>query len=170
MSAVVLNVEDNLDDRLLLKHAWRKSQPGFELYFAEDGEAALDYLLARGQYVDRDQHPVPSLILLDLKMPRMDGFEVLHWLKQDQTFKSIPVAIFTSSTNTDDIQRAANLGADCYVAKPLRYETLVSFMSRLDALLQEKQQNVSTALSALPECCITREASPSDPSKKESGH
>ena len=156
MSTVVLNVEDNLDDRLLLKHAWRKSRPNFELRFAEDGEAALDYLLARGQYADRGQHPVPNLILLDLKMPRMDGFEVLQWLKHDSACKHIPVAIFTSSTNTDDIRRAANLGANCYVAKPLGYETLVSFMYRLDSLLHEKQENISAALSALPECCITR--------------
>lgn len=156
MSAVILNVEDNLDDRLLLKHACRKSQVNLDLRFADDGEAALDYLLARGQYADRNKCPRPNLILLDLKMPRMDGFELLQWLKHNAAFQNIPVAIFTSSTNEDDIQRAAKLGADCYVAKPLKYETLASFMTRLDALLHQTQGTVSTALSALPECCIAR--------------
>jgi len=154
MSAVVLNVEDNLDDRMLLKHACRKSQSNFDLRFAEDGEAAVEYLLARGQYNDRTQYPLPNLILLDLKMPRMDGFELLQWLKQDTTLRTIPIAVFTSSTNEDDIRRATKLGADCYVAKPLKLETLASFVTRLDALLHQNEQKISSALSALPECRI----------------
>lgn len=158
MRPVVLNVEDNVDDRLLLKHAWRKARPDFDLHFAEDGEAASDYLLGRGQYNDRNKFPLPSLILLDLKMPRMDGFEVLHWFKQNATLRSIPVAIFSSSTNGDDIQRATKLGADCYVAKPLNYVSLVSFMTRLDALLHQNQEGISAALSALPESCIGQKA------------
>jgi len=154
MNPVVLNVEDNLDDRILLKHAWRKSQVNFDLRFAEDGEVALDYLLGRGPYSDRNKNPLPNLLLLDLKMPRMDGFETLQWLKKNSAFKNLPVAVFTSSTNQDDIRRAAAFGADCYVAKPLKYETLASFMTKLDALLRQSEQPVSAALSALPECCI----------------
>jgi len=154
MSALILNVEDNLDDRILLKRACRKSQVNFELRFAEDGEVALDYLLAHGEYRDRSKYPLPNLILLDLKMPRMDGFEVLQWLKQYVGFQNIPVAIFTSSTNQDDIQRATKLGANCYIPKPLKYETLALFMRRLDALLHQTEQSVSSALSKLPESCI----------------
>lgn len=155
MSAVVLNVEDNLDDVLLLKRACRKAEAQFALHFAEDGELALEYLLGRGEFGDRTKHPLPNFILLDLKMPRRDGFEVLNWLKSNAEFRSIPVAIFSSSTNDNDIDRAVKGGADGYLAKPLNYDALVDLMRRVDALLREPALSITDALAKLPECCAS---------------
>lgn len=155
MSAVVLNVEDSFDDVLLLKRACQRAKVGFNLHVAEDGEVAVEYLTGQGQFADRQKYPWPDLILLDLKMPRKGGFEVLEWLKTNHECRRIPVAVFTSSTNTQDIDGAMNHGADCYIAKPLKYEALVSVISVIDAALREKQEPVCTALAKLPECCAS---------------
>ena len=159
MSAVVLNVEDSLDDVVLLKHACRKAQTSFELRIAEDGEIATDYFLGRGEYSDRAKHPLPNLVLLDLNMPRKSGFEVLTMLKQSTQLQNIPVAIFTSSTNEDDIRRAIGGGADCYLVKPLNHKALISLMQHLDGLLQG-QEPLSSALAKVPQCCALKQRTP----------
>lgn len=155
MSAVVLNVDDSFDDVLLLKRACRKADAQFTLHFAEDGEFAIDYMLGRGPFADRAAHPLPNFILLDLKMPRKDGFEVLNFLKTNPQFRDIPVAIFTSSTHEEDIRRAVGGGADCYLAKPLDYAALIVLMKRLNAALRESGASLQAALAKLPECRAT---------------
>jgi CheY-like chemotaxis protein len=159
MSAVVLNVEDSLDDIVLLKHACRRAETSFELRVAEDGEIATDYFLGRGEYSDRTKHPLPNLVLLDLNMPRKSGFEVLAMLKQSTELRNIPVAIFTSSTNEDDIRRAIGSGADCYLVKPLNHKALISLMQYLDGLLQGLEP-ISSALAKVPQYCAIREQTP----------
>ena len=156
MNPVVLNVDDNLDDVLLLRRACRRAESQFDVHFVEDGELAIDYLLGRGEYKDRVKHPLPTLILLDLKMPRKTGFEVLAWLRANAEFRNIPVAIFSSSTNSDDIRRAMDTGADCYLAKPLDYETLIALMRRLNDVLLGGTE-ISKALARLPERCVSVE-------------
>jgi CheY-like chemotaxis protein len=153
MSAIVLNVEDNRDDVLLLQRACRKAQAGFNLQFVEDGEFALEYLLGRGAYADRIKHPLPDFILLDLNMPRKSGFEVLEWLKANADFRNIPVAIFSSSANSEDIRKAISRGANCYLAKPLDYGSLVKLIANLDAALRQEVNSVASTLAQLPECC-----------------
>lgn len=157
MSAVILNVDDSLDDVLLLKRACEKAGAHFGLQFAEDGEFAIDYMLGRGQFEDRSQHPLPAFILLDLKMPRKNGFEFLEWLKANETFRNIPVAIFTSSTHEEDIQRAVKTGADCYLEKPLNYKALVALIDRVDEVLRQSPGSIANALGRLPECCARPE-------------
>jgi CheY-like chemotaxis protein len=156
MSAVVLNVEDSLDDVILLKHACQKAEASFELRVAEDGEIATDYFLGRGEYSDRTKYPLPTLVLLDLNMPRKSGFEVLMMLKQSTELNKIPVAIFTSSTNEDDIRRAITGGANCYLVKPLTHKALISLMQHLDDLLQG-QEPLSSALAKVPQCCAAKQ-------------
>lgn len=156
MSAVVLNVEDSLDDVVLLRHACRKAEISFDLRVVEDGEIATDYFLGRGEYSDRSKHPLPNLVLLDLNMPRKGGFEVLTMLKQSTQLQNIPVAIFTSSTNEDDIRRAITGGADCYLVKPLSHKGLISLMQHLDSLLRGPEP-LSSALAKVPQCCAAKQ-------------
>jgi len=160
MSAVVLNVEDSFDDIVLLKHACQKAETSFDLRVAEDGEIATDYFLGRGEYSDRAKHPLPNLVLLDLNMPRKNGFEVLTMLKQSTQLQNIPVAIFTSSTNEDDVRRAISSGADCYLVKPLSHKGLISLMQHLDDLLQG-QEPLSSALAKVPQCYTRKQGTQS---------
>ena len=155
MSAVVLNVDDNLDDVLLLKRACHKADAKFAMHFVEDGEFAIEYMTGCAPYDDRGKHPIPTLILLDLNIPRKTGFEVLEWLKANAEFRKIPVAIFSSSTNTDDIRGAMSRGADCYLEKPLDYQKLIVLMGRIDSILRQRAGSLSSALGELPECCGT---------------
>src|SRR4030095_9287135 len=89
-----------------------------EVRFVNDGQEALDYLQGKGQYADRSRFPLPTVIFLDIKMPRLNGFEVLKWLKEQETFKRIPVAMITSSQMQEDIDRVYELGASAYLVKP----------------------------------------------------
>lgn len=159
MSAVVLNVEDSLDDVVLLKHACRKAQASFDLRIAEDGEIATDYFLGHGEYSDRSKHPLPNLVLLDLNMPRKSGFEVLTMLKQSTQLQNIPVAIFSSSTNEEDIRRAIAGGAECYLVKPLNHKALISLIQHLDGILQ-RQEPISSAFAKVPQCYASKQCQP----------
>ena len=118
----VLIVEDNPDDRVLLARAFKKAQISSQLQFAEDGEQALSMLEA---FV-REKAPEtwPSFILLDLKLPRVSGLEVLEWLKRTPGLRRIPVVILTSSAQNADIADAYDLGANSYLVKPVRSDDL----------------------------------------------
>jgi len=120
----ILHVEDDPDDALLIHDAFAKLNYTCGLQLARDGEEALDYLGGRGAYADREKYPLPSLILLDLKLPRKPGLEVLQWMRQQPGIKNIPVAIFTSSENGGDIQRAYELCVNSYLVKPVDFEAL----------------------------------------------
>ena len=120
----VLYVEDSADDFLLLKLASRKCGTPFSLQHAADGEEAVAYLSGDGDYADREEHPFPDLVLLDLKMPRLDGFEVLEWIRNYPPTKSLPVVVLAGSSFRADIRRALELGANSYAAKPAKFEEL----------------------------------------------
>lgn len=94
-----------------------------------DGDDASAYLRGDGEYADRDRYPVPVLLLLDHKMPRRSGFEVLEWLKADSPLKRIPVVVFTSSRESADAQRAYDLGANSYLVKPGSPDDLIRMVS-----------------------------------------
>jgi two-component system response regulator len=114
----VLYVEDSADDFALLELAARKCGTPFFLQRAADGEEAIAYLNGASSYADRDAHPFPDLVLLDLKMPPLDGFEVLQWIRDNPVTRALPVVVLAGSRFRADIRRALELGAQSYAAKP----------------------------------------------------
>ena len=125
----ILLVEDNPDDVLITKMAWKKGQIKNELFVVNNGEEALKFLHKEEKYLDVK---TPCLILLDLKMPRMDGFQVLKNVKDSNELKSIPVIVLTSSDRINDVEQAYKLGCNSYIVKP------VDFNKFMDSLMQIK--------------------------------
>jgi CheY-like chemotaxis protein len=124
----VLLVEDDADDALLIQRAFRKAQIANPIQVVSDGDQAVAYLKGAGPYRDRRQFPLPVLILLDLKLPRRSGFEVLAWLRGQPGLKRTPVVVLTSSKETMDVNRAYELGANSYLLKPVTFEALQEIM------------------------------------------
>jgi CheY-like chemotaxis protein len=125
--SVILLAEDNRGDTLLVQRAFRQLDAPYVLNVVEHGDAAVDYLAGNGTYADRDRYPLPALLLLDLKMPRRSGFEVMEWL-QHQSDIELPVVILTSSTDPSEMQRAYQLGAKSYILKPLTLDMLLPLL------------------------------------------
>lgn len=128
---VILLVEDNPDDELLTLRALRRNGVTNEVVVARDGVEALDYLFACGSHSGRDAGVMPELILLDLKLPRVDGFEVLRRLRSDERTRLLPVVILTSSKEQQDMLEGYGLGANSYVRKPVNFEQFVSAVEQL---------------------------------------
>lgn len=118
----ILLVEDNVDDILITKRAMEKGQIRNKLYITHDGEEALDFLKKQGKH---ENAPTPTLILLDLKMPKLDGFGVLKAVKNDENLKSIPIIVLTSSERDKDIELAYKLGANNYIMKPVNFDNFI---------------------------------------------
>ncbi len=127
----VLLVEDNPQDADLAKRAFRKKNLANHLHWVEDGEEALDFLFRRGRYADRSQTRNHKVVMLDLKLPKVDGLEVLETIKKDERTKSIPVVVVTSSREDPDIERAYALGANSYVGKPIDFDQFAEAMINL---------------------------------------
>ena len=115
----ILFVEDSEDDAMLTMRALKKSGLDNKLHHVKDGAEALDFMYCRGGYAFRNFQEHPRLILLDLKMPKVSGMEVLEKIKSDLNIKSIPVVILTSSQEDSDIKKCYNLGANSYIVKPV---------------------------------------------------
>ena len=142
MSAKILWVEDDPNDVLLIGRAIRKA--GLEPpALARDGPEAVAYLSGAGPYADRIAHPFPSLVLLDLKLPRMSGFEVLQWIRERPETSRLPVVMFTSSKERADVDRAYALGANAYLLKSVDHEHLVEALHRLRAFWMDLNLNPS---------------------------
>ena len=116
-----LLVEDNADDVVLVEHAFKGAGAPHRLHAVGDGEQAMDYLMGTGVYADRKKYPLPSVILLDIKMPRVSGFEFLEWLQREAPpdLRLIPVIVMSSSDDERDVKKAYQLGANCYLIKPI---------------------------------------------------
>ena len=127
----LLVVEDEDDDVALLKRAFRKVGLVNPVSYVADGEAAIDYLSAEGQYADREAHPLPGLILLDLKLPRKSGLDVLAWRSGRSDIRRVPVVVLTSSRQNSDLQRAYDLGANSYLVKPVEFDDLLAMVEAL---------------------------------------
>lgn len=132
-SGTVLLVEDNDSDVLLTQIAFRKARLANPLVVVRDGEEAVDYLQWAALHPHDGKSPLPILILLDLRMPKLDGFEVLKWLRSQPFRDRVSVAVLTSTQTEPDIQRARDLGADSYLVKPPNAEEFVHLVQRLKA-------------------------------------
>jgi two-component system response regulator len=128
---IILLVEDNPDDELLALRALRKNGVANEVVVARDGVEALDYLFATGEYAGRDIEDAPQLVLLDLKLPKVDGLEVLRRLRSDERTRLLPVVILTSSKERQDMLDGYGLGANSYVRKPVNFERFVEAVEQL---------------------------------------
>jgi CheY-like chemotaxis protein len=127
----ILLVEDNQDDVELTLMAFKEAKIANDVVVAKDGVEALDYLFAQGKYADRDTRNLPVVVLLDLKLPRLGGLEVLKRLREDDRTKRVPVVILTTSTEQDDLVRAGDLHANSYVRKPVDFDTFVGAARQL---------------------------------------
>jgi len=128
---IILLVEDNPDDEELTRLAFEKSNVANELTVVRDGVEALDYLFGTGAHAGRDPGAMPAVILLDLKLPKIDGLEVLRRLRADDRTKLLPVVVLTSSREQEDIVRSYSTGANSYVRKPVEFEQFVQAVRQL---------------------------------------
>lgn len=117
-SNVLLLAEDLEDDVFLFELALQRKKIGCTVRVASNGRQALDYLSGKGVFADRGAYPLPSLVVMDIKMPEMDGLEALKHIRQDGKLSKLPVVIFTSSKRDEDVELAYELGANAYVVKP----------------------------------------------------
>jgi CheY-like chemotaxis protein len=129
--AVILLVEDRGDDVLLILRAFDKGGIKNPVLIVRDGEEAMSYLAGEGKFSNRAEYPLPHLVLLDLKMPGIDGFEVLEWIRRQPGFSSTRVVVLTSSDAIQDVNRAYSLGANSFMVKPLDFENVVEMAQML---------------------------------------
>ena len=127
----ILLVEDNPDHAELVKRNLEEFQVANQISQVEDGEAALDYMKGRGRYSNRSKYPLPDLILLDLRLPRIDGLEVLREIKSDTTMHMIPVVILTTSDGERDVAMAYEYHANSYVTKPVDFDNFAMLLKDL---------------------------------------
>jgi two-component system response regulator len=128
---IILLVEDNPDDVELTHRAFRKNDIVNKVVVAKDGVEALDYLFGTGVYAGRDMKELPVVVLLDLKLPKIDGLEVLKRIRQNELTRLLPVVILTSSAEQKDVIDGYSLGANSYVRKPVNYEQFVEAIKHL---------------------------------------
>lgn len=131
--AAVLLVDDDLNDVLLVQRAMKTAGLSYRLIHKPDGEEAIDYLSGKPPYSDRANHPLPRLILLDIKMPKLGGFDVLSWMQSQPTLAKIPVVILTASVREEDRDEAQRLGAVAFRTKPIDFSELVNILREVDA-------------------------------------
>jgi CheY-like chemotaxis protein len=130
---LILAAEDEESDRLILEFAFQKAKLPHALIIVRDGQEAVDYLSGKGRYADRTNHPLPGLLVLDLKMPRMNGFDVLAWLTENRQFKELPVIVLSSSADETDMTKARQLGAREYFVKPHTLDALIIIAQQMQA-------------------------------------
>lgn len=143
---VILLVEDNHKDVFLIQRAIRKAEITTPVQVVNDGDAAVRYLAGEPPFRDRTAYPLPVLILLDLKLPRRSGSEVLMWLRQQPELKRLPVVVLTSSREFSDVNQLYDLGVNAYMVKPPTFDDLVEIVKTLNLhwlILNEKPQTNS---------------------------
>ena len=143
MSTVLL-VEDNPDDAELIAYAFSKAGIGNPIIVVDDGEKAMDYVQGRSAYADRREFPVPGIILLDLKLPRRSGFEVLEAVRATEATRRVPVIVLTSANQEDDIRQAYDMGANSYLVKPISRDALIAMARSLDTFWIKLNKSVAS--------------------------
>jgi CheY-like chemotaxis protein len=129
---VILIVEDDPNDVLLIQRAFKKANILVPIQTVSHGDAAVAYLSGEGEYADRERYPAPVLVLLDLKLPRRSGLEVLEWIRAQSGLRRLPVVVLTSSKETDDINQAYDRGANSYLVKPVGFDSLLELVKSLE--------------------------------------
>ena len=140
---VILLAEDDPNDVLLIQRAFQRNHVANPVQVVRDGEEALAYLSGQAPFADRERHPLPVLMLMDLKMPRKSGLEVLEWVRRQPGLKRLPIIVLTSSNQSPDINRAYELGANSYLVKPAGFDSLLDLVKNLDMywlILNEKPE------------------------------
>lgn len=137
----ILLVEDDINDVTLFQRAYRKCELANPLQIVGDGEAAQDYLAGSGKYADRLAYPIPALVLLDFKLPRKSGLEVLEWMRSQNDLKRLPVVALTSSQEKADVNRAYDLGINSYLVKPAAFDNLMQLIQALSLYWMMLNQN-----------------------------
>jgi CheY-like chemotaxis protein len=138
-SGHILVAEDDPTDAYFFQRAFKRAGLPVALHFVRDGQEVIDYLQGEGQFADRTAHPLPQLLLLDLKMPRLDGFDVLEWVRRQPGLAGLQVVIFSSSDEARDINRAYGLGASWYLVKPHSMDELTALVGRFKKFWLEGQ-------------------------------
>lgn len=128
---MILLVEDNADDEALALRALKKHTTENKIYVVRDGVEALDFLFCKNTYADRDPYDLPKLILLDIKLPKMDGLEVLRRIRADDRTRLVPVVLLTSSKEEQDLVEGYKSGANSYVRKPIDYDEFLEAVRQL---------------------------------------
>ncbi|HET7023617.1 MAG TPA: response regulator [Gemmatimonadales bacterium] len=123
-NAVILLVEDDANDVLLIRRAFTRSGAPGAIHSVGDGDAAVAYLQGDAPYADRTRHPLPDLVLLDIKLPRRSGLDVLQWMRAQIPLQRVPTVMLTSSRDGGDVNRAYDLGANSYLVKPVSFDAL----------------------------------------------
>jgi CheY-like chemotaxis protein len=131
-SVPILVADDDVHDAMLVKMAVQRASLSLQLTTVRDGQEAIDYLLGRAAFADRDSHPFPKLLLLDLKMPRLSGFDVLDFVRNQPGLRQLPIVIFSSSDDPKDIKRAYDGGANSYLCKPNSNDDLSALLKALE--------------------------------------
>jgi CheY-like chemotaxis protein len=126
----ILLVEDNPEDAEMTMRALRKRNLANQLHWVKDGAEALDYLFGTGEYAGRDKHHPPKLVLLDIKMPKVDGIEVLRRIKASD-LKTVPVVVMTSSNEERDVLESYRLGVNSYIVKPVQFEAFLDTVAKI---------------------------------------
>jgi CheY-like chemotaxis protein len=126
---LILHVEDDENDAILFRKACERVGLPAQIRRVESADYAKAYLVGEGEYANRAEYPLPQIVVLDLKMPRMDGFEFLKWLRQTEVFAKLPVLVFTASISREDKSRALAEGANSYFVKPASFEALVKMVA-----------------------------------------
>ncbi|GAB4533794.1 MAG: response regulator [Pleurocapsa sp.] len=132
-SMPILLVEDDYNDVLLIQRAFRKVKIEPPMAIVSDGDEAIAYLTREGKYADTETYPTPVIILLDLKLPRRSGLEVLAWIRQHPQLKRLLVVVLTSSQENSDIAQAYDLGANSYLVKPINFNDFVTLIELINA-------------------------------------
>jgi CheY-like chemotaxis protein len=135
----ILVIDDNGDDALILQRAFNQIAPEIGLHFARTGIEAIDYLKGVDRFADRHQYPLPSLLVLDLKMPGMNGFEVIQWVRKESEIREIPIVVLSCSNQAGDIARAHELGANAYHVKPSDAYALLGMVEGLKTYWIDKK-------------------------------
>ena len=128
-TGVILLVEDREDDILLIRKAFERAFLNNPLQIVRSGDEAVQYLRGEGKFANRAEYPLPALVLLDLKMPGMDGFEVLNWIRHSEGISTLPVIVLTSSSEIRDVNRAYQLGANSFFVKEFDFQQAVELSS-----------------------------------------
>ncbi len=130
---IILIIEDNPDDIFFIKRALLRAGVENPVYFLKNGEEAINYLSGKGKYGNRKEYPLPVIMLIDLKLPRVSGFELLRWIRSmEDPISLIPVVVFTTSSQPSDINKAYELGANSYIVKPFSMEALTGVFKRVE--------------------------------------